>query len=334
MVETIKAISEINAVSGDEKSIRQYILKNANADEISVDNMGNIVALKKGTSNEKRKVAIVTQIDECGMIVTDITDEGYIKFDLVGDVQLRSIISKPVIIKNSIKGIIGMKAVHLQKKEERENVKEAKELYIDIGANSKKEALTLVKKGDYISFLTKFTDLDCSVKGKALDRVGIYGLLSAMNEAPYYDTYFVFTVQKEVGTRGAMIAANKINPDTVIVFDTVTANDSYGTENEDITVKSGGGAVISYTFLNAISDREISKKMISIAEENNIKTQIVSVSREKSDAGEIIVSGNGTKTASIAIPIRYSHTPVQLVSKKDIESATKLLALLLKSEDI
>lgn len=334
MVETIKAISEINAISGDEKSIRQYILKNTNADNVSVDTMGNIVAFKKGTSGKKRKVAIVTHIDECGMIVTDITNEGYIKFDLVGDVQLRSIISKPVIIKDSIKGIIGMKAVHLQKKEERENVKEAKELYIDIGAPSKAEALSLVKKGDYISFLTKFTDLDFSLKGKALDRVGIYGLLSAMNEAPVYDTYFIFTVQKEVGTRGAMIAANKINPDTVIVFDTVTADDSYGTENEDITVKSGGGAVISYTFLNAISDREISKKMISIAEENNIKTQIVSVSREKSDAGEIIVSGNGTKTASIAIPIRYSHTPVQLVSKKDIESATKLLTLLLQSEDI
>ena len=180
MVETIKYISEINAISGNEHLLRNYILDNIVADSVEVDSMGNIVALKKGNSSKNKKIAVVTNIDECGMIVTDITDDGYIKVDTVGDVELRSIISKQVIINDSVKGVIGMKAIHLQKKEERKTVKKPKELFIDIGAKNKEVAQKLVSKGDYIAFTTKCDEIGGNIKGKSLSRIGIYVMLKLL----------------------------------------------------------------------------------------------------------------------------------------------------------
>ena len=126
MVELIKKISEINAVSGNETILREYLLKHIGKKDVSVDTMGNITVFQKGSSNQDKKLMIVTHIDECGLIVTDITDNGFIKFECVGNVELRSLISKKVVINNKINGIIGMKAIHLQKKEERETVKKQK----------------------------------------------------------------------------------------------------------------------------------------------------------------------------------------------------------------
>ena len=334
MVEIIKNISELNAVSGDEKSLRDYIICNINADEVQIDTMGNIIALKKGALKSEKKLAVVTHIDECGMIVTDITDDGYIKFATVGKPELRSIISKPVIINNKIPGIIGMKAVHLQKKEERETVKKATELFIDIGAKNKEDAKEILKKGDYISFATKFMPIGKNIKGKALDRVGVYSVMQAMNNVPAYDTYFVFTVQKEVGMRGAMIAANKINPDTVIVVDSAETSDMYGVKKEEINSKLNCGAIISYSDISSISDRALMEQIISLAKDNNIKLQQVSALKGISDAGEVMLSNNGTKAVNICIPVRYTHTPVQIACLNDIENTNKLLNLLLKSQEI
>ena len=334
MVEIIKSISEINAVSGDEKSLRDFIVKNIKADKIEIDTMGNIIALKQGTVQSEHKIAVATHIDECGLIVTDINDDGYIKFATVGNVELRSIISKTVLIKNKIPGIIGMKAVHLQKKEERENVKKAKELFIDIGAKNKDEAKKLVKKGDYISFMTKFSCIGTTIKGKALDRIGIYTLLQAINYEPLYDTYFIFTVQKEVGLRGAMIAADKINPDTLIVVDSVETADMYGVEKDKITAHLNCGPALIHSDKSYIGDKKLIKKIISLATENDIKIQEVARAESDSDTGAFMISNSGIKTVNISIPVRYTHTPVQLASLNDIESTDKLLNLLLKSQEI
>jgi len=334
LVEFVKNISEINAVSGDEKSLRDFIVKNIQADEFEVDTMGNIVALKRGKLQSERKIAIATHIDECGLIVTDINDEGYIKFASVGKVELRSIISKTVLIDNKIPGIIGMKAVHLQKKEERETVKKAKELFIDIGAKNKEEAKKLVKKGDYISFLTKFSHIGPSIKGKALDRIGVCTLLNAMNTQPLYDTYFIFTVQKEVGMRGAMIAANRINPDVLIAVDSVETADMYGVEKDKINAHLNGGPVLIHSDKSYIGDKTLIKKIISLAIENDIKIQEVAKLEGNSDTGAFMVSNGGIKTVNISIPVRYTHTPVQFASLDDIQSTDKLLDVLLKSQEL
>lgn len=333
MVEAIKCISETNAVSGNECLLRKYIIDNINADSVEVDSIGNIIALKKGCTNSTVKKAIITHIDECGMIVTDITDDGYVKFDIVGSVELRSIISKQVIINNATKGVIGMKAIHLQKKEERENVKKPQELYIDIGAKNKEEAKKLVAKGDYIAFTTKCADLNDNFKGKALSRIGVYVLMNAIKQSPKCDTYYVFTTQKEVGMRGAMIAVNKLRPDYVYILDSVCATDAYGVSEDKNCIKIGKGPVISYSDRNTISNRDITNNIINIAKDTNIAIQLVAGVCEKSDEGEIMLSNNGIKASNIKIPVRYLNTPVQICSKNDIEFAKKILELIISEEE-
>ncbi len=332
MVELIKEISEVNAISGNEYKLREYILKFA--ENVSVDTMGNITVFKKGTSKEDKKLVVVTHTDECGLIVTDITDDGFIKFECVGNVELRSLISKKVIIADKVNGVIGMKAIHLQKKDERETVKKAKELFIDIGAKDKKEAQKYVKKGDYISFDTKFSKTQNTLKGKALDRICVAPLLELIKITPEYDTYFVFTVQKEVGMRGAMICASKLNPDFVVIADTVESADMFGCKDNDIQARLGGGVLIQYADKYSISDRDLLNSVVKIANENQIPYQQAGLIRGFSDMGEVITSYGGVKGVTLSVPVRYTHTPVQIVNQKDVQALFDLIKAILKGKHL
>lgn len=329
MVELIKTFCEINAVSGNEDVLRRYIAENICADSVSIDTMGNITALKKGSSGSDKKIMIVSHIDECGMIVTDINDDGYIKFARVGDTELRSLISKRVVIGDGVKGVIGMKAVHLQKAEERESVKKADELFIDIGAKDKKQAQKSVQKGDYICFDTEFSQIGSRIKGKALDRVGAAVVFEMSKLTPLYDTYFVFTVQKEVGMRGASVCAAGINPDYVIVLDSVETADMFDVKEYEINAKLGKGAVAGYADKYSLSDRELTEKLLKHACDKGISVQKAAVQKSMSDAGAINVLRNGYKTVNIGIPVRYTHTPVQIADMADIEAAKNLVQLAL-----
>ena len=328
MVELIKNISEINAISGNEASIRKYIIEHCS--NARVDTMGNISVFKKGKSSQK-KLMIATHIDECGLIVTNITEKGFIKFECVGDVELRSLISKKVIVADNVKGIIGMKAIHLQKKEERETVKKAKDLFIDIGAKDKKDAQRYVKKGDYISFATEFSTIGKRVKGKALDRIGAAIMLKLLDVEPQYDTYFVFTVQKEVEMRGAVVCASKINPDFAIVIDTIESADMFGCNDMQIQAKLGNGTVIQYSDKKSIQNRELTQCIVKKAEENKVPIQKSAAIKSIGNSGEIITSYGGIKTATVAVPVRYTHTPIQIADLNDVESTYRLIMLLLQN---
>ncbi len=330
MVESIKEISELNAISGSEDKLREYILNHISENNVSTDTMGNITIFKKGTLGDTKKVMVVTHVDECGLIVKDITDDGFIKFECVGNVELRSLISKKVVIADKINGIIGMKAIHLQKKEERETVKKAKELFIDIGAKDKKEAQKYVKKGDYISFDTKFSKAEDVLKGKALDRICVAPVLELLKTNPRYDTYFVFTMQKEVGMRGAHICASKINPDFAIILDTVESADMFKSKENEIQAKLGRGVLIQYADKYSISNRDLLNEVIKKADENKIPYQKAGTIREFSDAGEIITSYGGVKAITLSIPVRYTHTPVQLANQNDVNALFNLTKAILE----
>ncbi len=334
MVELIKEISEVNAISGNEHALREYIFKYVGKKDVSVDTMGNIIVFKKGTSKQDKKLMIVTHMDECGLIVTDITDDGFLKFECVGNVELRSLISKKVIIADKVNGVIGMKAIHLQKKEERETVKKAKELFIDIGAKDKKEAQKYVNKGDYISFNTKFSKTQDILKGKGLDRICVAPVLELIKTDPEYDTYFVFTAQKEVGMRGAMICASKINPDFAVILDSVESADMFGCKDNDIQTKLGNGVLIQYADKYSISDRELLSDVIKIANKNQIPYQQAGLIRGFSDAGEVITSYGGVKGVTLSVPVRYTHTPVQIVNRKDVQALFDLTKAILKGKHL
>lgn len=327
MAVQLKNISEINAVSGNEVKLRKYIEENIRADRLEVDTMGNLIAFVKGKKHDKT-LAIVTHMDESGFIVSDFTDKGYIKFREVGNVDALSVISKRVIINESVRGVIGMKAIHLQKADERKNAVKLKDLFIDIGAKDKNEAEKYVKKGDYIAFDTEFAQIGKKVKGKALDRVGVYAQICSMSEQPQYDTYFIFTVQKEVGSRGAAVLTERIKADFAVVLGTVQSGDMFGSKIH--AAKLEGGVAVSSMNKKMIADVQLTEQVRKAAESNNVKIQRICSMADFSD-WEIGYIPN-CRCIMADIPIRYAYTPAELVSTEDIEAAVQLLKIILNGE--
>lgn len=338
MAISMERLSEINAVSGFEDQARAYLIPiiKEKCDSIEVDSMGNIVAFKKGES-DKYKILLGTNIDEVGFIVSDITDSGFVKFKAVGTIDPRTLVSKRVMIgENRIPGVIGMKAIHLQKKEEREAAVEVKALYIDIGAKDKDDAKSRVALGDTIAFDTKFADRGELVKGKALDRFGVIPVLSAMDITPRFDTYYVFSAQREIPCsvmgRGMRTASFRINPDVALIVDTVNSDDFPDTKSA--SARLGDGAVIEYMDRTSISDTALINAISLMAKKAGVRVQKKTSSRGESIAGAVMAAGEGAICASIGIPCRYSHTPVSYMNKSDIEAVCDVCKLFVKESDV
>lgn len=325
----IKELCNLNGVSGNESNVRNFISNRIKefADEIVVDSMGNLIALKKGNS-DKKKIMISAHMDEVGFIISGFTEKGYLEFKLVGGIDTRVIISKKVCIgEKQVPGIIGMKAIHLQKKAERETVPDIKSLYIDIGAKSKAEAQKVVSLGDYAAFATEFEEFgEEKIKAKAIDdRVGCSVLMEIIKCDMKYDTYFCFLVQEEVGLRGARIAAARIKPDIALVLEATTCSDVYGCKEYQYVTELGSGVVITARDGASVVSKDFYKKLENIAKANGISYQYKKTTRGGNDAGAIYISENGVNTASLSIPCRYLHSPVGVAAKEDIESMKKMV---------
>ncbi len=337
MVKTILTLSEISAVSGSEDKAREHLVPRVKkfCDSVEVDTIGNIIAFKKGKDSSKR-VMIAGHIDEAGFIVGDITDKGFVKFKSVGTIDPRTLVSKTVLVGDSVKGVIGMKAIHLQKKEEREATVKVKDLYIDIGATSKKNAEKKVNLGDRVTFLTECEIKGDIIKGKALDRASCVTLLSALEIEPQFDTYYVFAAQRHteatVMGRGIKVATHRINPDFAIIINAVNADDFMDAKLP--TARLGEGAVIEYMDRTALGDIEFTKTIENIAMKNNIKYQRKTSTYGASQAGAVQTSAMGCKTAVVSIPLRYANTPVGLMNLNDIKHVTDLVCEFLKERDV
>lgn len=332
----IEKLSNLNGVSGDEGAVRNFIKSEIEkyADEITVDTIGNLIALKKGNSG--KKVMLSAHMDEVGFIVSGITDKGYIKFKTVGGIDTRVIISKKVVIgDNKVKGIIGMKAIHLQKRSERDSVPEVKNLFIDIGAKDKKAAEKKVKLGDYIAFDTKFEMMSEDViKAKAIDdRAGCSVLMELIKKPVKYDTYFCFTTQEEVGLRGARVAAHRIMPDIALVLEATTCSDVYGLEEHEYVTNLCGGVVVTFMDRTTIVDKSFHKWLYESGKAAKIPVQYKRMTSGGNDAGRIHLTGAGVKTASVSVPTRYLHSPCCIASKKDIQAMHDLAELFLDRID-
>lgn len=329
----IEKLCNMNGVSGDEGEVRAFILSETApyADETIVDSMGNLILLKKG-ADHSRKVMVSAHMDEIGFIVSGFTDSGYIKFKPVGGIDPRVIVSKKVMIgKNKVLGVIGMKAIHLQKRTERGTVPEMKSLFIDIGAKSMSEAQSKVDYGDYIAFATAFSDFgEDYIKAKAIDdRAGCAVLMELIQREVKYDTYFCFLVQEEVGLRGARIAAHRIEPDMALVLEATTCSDVYGCKPHEFVTELGKGVVITARDSSSIVDGDLRRRIERLAVENGIPYQYKKTTRGGNDAGAIYISGKGVKTASLSIPCRYLHSPAGVASVRDMDAMRQLTAVCL-----
>ncbi len=333
MASLIKKISEINAVSGNESELRRYLTEHLKADSITVDSIGNVVAMKKGTDRQGR-IMVVTHMDEAGFIVSGITEKGYLRFKPVGNIDMNTVISKKVVIgKDQVKGVIGMKAIHLQTREERQNTVPASKLFIDIGSKSKKEALQQVQLVYFITFDTKCARANGIIKGKALSRCGIIPVLGEMEKISGSELYFVFTAQKETGMRGASILARQIEPDAVITVDTAATDDTFGTKPENRTIRLGGGVIIPAMDRYSIYDRELLEKTEKLAKELKLPYQKAIIKQEFADTGAIQYGANGARCVNLSIPCRYAKTPVEMVSEKDLLTTELLLGGLIENID-
>ncbi len=275
-------------------------------------------------------------MDEVGFIVSGITDKGFIEFKTVGGIDTRVIISKKVVIgKNKVKGVIGMKAIHLQKRSERESVPQVRDIFIDIGAKDKKTAEEKVKLGDYIAFDTQFEMLgEDTVKAKAIDdRAGCAILLELIKKPVKYDTYFCFTTQEEVGLRGARVAAHRINPDIALVLEATTCSDVYGFDEHEYVTSMGEGAVVTFMDRTTIVDKKLRSWLYDTAKNMGIPVQYKRTTAGGNDAGRIHLTRGGVKTASVSVPCRYLHSPCGLASLKDIKAACDVAEMFLSRID-
>ncbi len=334
MLETIKTLCALDGVSGVEDKVRNYIISRAkaHADEIKTDVMGNLVIFKKGAKTPSKSVMLAAHMDEVGVIITGVTDDGYLKFSCVGGVDRRVLIGKTVLIGTShILGVIGNKAVHLVKKDERDKVPPLDEMYIDIGAKDKQAALKDVALGDTGAFDSDTVLFgDGLIKARAIDdRFGCAVLLKLLESALPVDCTFVFTVQEEVGTRGAMTASFGAAPDMALIVEATTAADLPSVPSGKKVCAVKKGAVIPFMDGATIYNRELFSMLTALAEKNTIPWQTKTYISGGTDASAVQRSRGGVMTAAIAAPVRNLHSPSSVAAISDLEAVYNLAGLFL-----
>lgn len=335
MLNLLSELCAMNGVSGDEGKVRDFIRAQAQpyADSIRTDAMGNLIVLKRGRKQTGSKLLLCAHMDEVGLIVTRVTDEGYLKFDFVGGVDRRVAIGKPVVLgDNQVPGVVGLKAIHLTTKEERKKTPRTQDLYIDIGAKNKEDALAKVRLGTYGAFIGRPEAFgDGLFKAKAIDdRVGCAVMLSLLREELPLDVTFAFTAQEEVGTRGAFGAAFSVSPEIALVLETTTAADLPGIEDHRKVCAPGKGPVISYMDGGTIYDRGLFEGLRRLAVENSIPWQTKEYIAGGNDARTIQRSKSGVRVAAISAAVRYLHAPASVGSVSDFNNMLKLARLFLQ----
>lgn len=337
MLELLKELCRLNGVSGAEDPVRNFIQTQAQpyADSLRSDALGNLIVFKRGKKSTENKLLLAAHMDEVGVIVTRITEQGFLKFDFVGGVDRRVAIGKPVVLgENEIPGLIGLKAIHLVSREEEEKVPKTDALYIDIGAKDREEAEKLVPPGTYGSFVGPPQEFGQGfLKAKAIDdRIGCAIMLELLKEDLPLDVTFAFTAQEEVGTRGAFGSAFSVSPEVALVLETTTAADLPGVEGARRVCAPGKGPVISYMDGATIYDRDLFENLRRLAEEHGIPWQTKEYIAGGNDARTIQQSRSGVRVAALSAAVRYLHAPATVGSLADFENMWKLTRLFLADQ--
>ncbi len=322
--------------SGSEGEVRLLVKEAAKplADEITVDALGSVLAKKNGTDASAPHVLLCAHMDEVGFQIQAVTEDGLLRYAMLGGIDPVVLASKRVVVgKNSVPGVIGSKAVHLQERGEYEKPYRHKDLYIDIGAKDKKDALTKVSVGDFATFDGDIVEFgDGLIKSRALDdRVGCYALLRLMEKTYPCAVTYAFTVQEEAGLRGATAVGNRVLPDLAIALEGTTAGDVGDAESYEEVCRVGSGPAISFMDLSSVSHRPLVRALCDAGSKAGIPWQVKRYVSGGNDAGAIQRAGEGTRTAVVSVPCRYIHSPASVCSKADIDNMIALLDAFLAS---
>ena len=330
--ELLKEMCLLNGTSGDEKAVRDFIISKLPEDcDYTVDPLGNLIVDKKGETEQKNKVALFAHMDEVGFIVTYITDEGFVNVASVGGIDNSALFGKKLTINDCV-GVAGTKAIHQCSSDEAKKIPEITDVSVDFGFENREEAEKYISLGDFSYFKSDFIEFgNDMIKSKALDdRLGCAIMLELLQEKSKINYTCVFTVQEEVGTRGASTSAYTVKPDYAIVIETTTASDIPDTPENKKVCKVGKGAVVSFMDRGTIYNKDLYKKAREIADKNGIANQTKTVVAGGNDASAIHKSAGGIKTVAVSLPCRYIHSSASVGSKADMESVKALAKALLE----
>lgn len=343
MKNLLKKITDVPKVSGSEDEIRKVIIDEIKeyVDKIEIDKFGNIISIKKG--DKKPKVMLAAHIDEVGLMVKFIDEKGFIRFITIGGISNQMLLNQRVTVKTSkklIPGVIGSKPPHLMDEKEKKKLITYDKMYIDVGAKSYDEVLKLgIQKGDPIFFTRIFTELaNDNISAMSLDNsVGcciLISLIKNIKDVPC-ELYVVFTTQEEIGLKGATVSSYNVNPDVALAVDIEIAGDYPGIKKEEADNELGKGP--SFVMCDALGrgliiHPQVKKWLLDSAEEINIPYQLyVGGAGGTTDASTIRLARKGIPTGAVSVPIRYPHTPIEVVNLRDMENTMEFLKFAIKN---
>ncbi|MCE3296317.1 MAG: endoglucanase [Crocinitomicaceae bacterium] len=330
--ELLAEICKTPGAPGFEQRVRELVLRELEgiADEIQLDNMGNVYAIKRGT--ESKRVMIGAHMDEIGFIVTHIDDKGFIRFHTLGGFDPKTLTAQRVIIhgKKDIMGVMASKPIHVMTDEERNRVAKVRDYFIDTGLTAE-EVKEIVSIGDPVTREREYIEMGNCVNSKSLDnRLAVFILIEAMkklkDQPVPYDVYGVFTVQEEVGIRGANVSALNINPDFGFGLDTTIAFDLPGAAAHEMITRLGEGTAIKIMDASTICDYRMVDYMKKTADKHEIKWQPEILTAGGTDTSGIQrMTQGGSIAGAISIPTRHLHQVIEMAHKEDINRSIDLL---------
>jgi len=332
-ISLLKKICETAGAPGHEKQIRDLIVKTIKpyVDEYHIDNLGNIVSVKKGSKTSHDKVMVAAHMDEIGFVVTHIEDGGFVRFHTLGGFDPKTLTAQRVKIqgKKIVPGVMGTKPIHVMEAEERTKMPKAKDYFIDTGM-SKEKLEQIIKIGDPITWERELIEMGDCVNCKSIDnRVSVFILIEALKNLKNipYDLYAVFTVQEEVGLRGANVSAHSINPTFGIALDTTIAYDVPGAQAHEKITELGKGAAIKIMDGSVICDYRMIDFLKQTADKNKIDWQPEVLPAGGTDtAGLQRMGKDGAISGAISVPTRHLHQVIEMAHKEDIKKCINLLA--------
>ena len=333
--ENLERLSNAYGVAGRESQVRDIMIELLNplVDEVQVDKLENVIAIKKGSSTSP-KIMLAAHMDEVGLMVKTITKNGFIQFSKMGGIDDRILLAQRVILctkKGPLSGIIGSKPPHIQKEEERKKIITYDDLFIDAGVENKETALEMgISIGDSIVFDEKYANIGANIViAKAFDnRAGCTTMIETLKLLKEADCTIcaVGTVQEELGLRGAATAAFGVDPDIALALDVTIAGDVPGVKEFDTSIKLGKGPTLTISDSGLITHPKILRWLIESAEEEKIPFQLEAGLLGSTDAARISITRQGVPCGNVSIPTRYIHSPVGMLNLKDIEAASRLTA--------
>ena len=329
-IDLLRVIHETPGAPGHEQRIREVVMNEVKplVDELYCDNMGNVYAVKKGKN--AKKVMVAAHMDEIAFIVNHIDENGFLRFHPLGGFDPKTLTAQRVIVhgKKDLIGVMGSKPIHVMSPEERTKPAKISDFFIDLGMK-KEDVLASIKIGDVVTRERTFIEMGDCINSKSIDnRISVYVLIETLRrlkDLPF-DVYAVFTVQEEIGVRGAQVAAIKIQPDFGFGLDTTIAYDVPGSTPHEQVTKLGEGTAIKIMDSSVVCDYRMVQYMKSTADKYSIKWQPELLPAGGTDTSAIQkMTAGGAISGCVSIPTRHIHQVIETANKEDIMGSIDLL---------